>query len=110
MINALVIFNLILVSAMVITGQYLFMSNIAVKCPSWPMCTGSMWLPLESPYFLQNLQRLMAVGLGFVTLLVTFLLKSDRNRFKWALISLSIVVVQGAIGYFYSHLHLLNTL
>jgi heme a synthase len=93
----LVAWALVLLTA----GALVTSEDAALAVPDWPLSYGTLNPPMVGGIAYEHSHRLIATGLGFLIIILAFLLwrRDERRWMRWlGLAALGVVIVQGVLG------------
>ena len=74
-------------------------AGASLACPDWPLCYGSLFPAMKNGVQFEHTHRLVATGVGLMTVVLTVWIWRRRPELKWlGLLALLAVVLQGALG------------
>lgn len=106
MLRTIGLLNYFFVFGLVIVGGLLHHSGAALNCPDWPLCYGQWDFGANTPNALTMFHRFMATVVGFLLIAQVIgiaLLRREKkdlwdDTFRFGLLSLLILLLQGALG------------
>jgi heme a synthase len=93
----LVAWALVLLTA----GALVTSEDAALAVPDWPLSYGTLNPPMVGGIAYEHSHRLIAAGLGFLIIILAFLLwrRDERPWMRWlGLVALGVVIIQGVLG------------
>jgi heme A synthase len=85
---------------LLIVGSLVHGTGSSLACPDWPLCYGSFFPKMENGVEFEHSHRLVATGVGLmtVTLTVMLLLRKRRGLYALGIAATVLVVFQGILG------------
>ena len=85
---------------LLIVGSLVHGTGSSLACPDWPLCYGTFFPKMENGVEFEHSHRLVATGVGMmtVTLTVMLLLQKGRRLFKLGIAATILVIFQGILG------------
>ncbi len=88
--------------ALINLGGFVHNTGSSLACPDWPLCYGQIMPEMVGGVLIEHSHRLLGSLVGFLTICICILTfrnfgKSSRI-FKFSLLSLAMVIVQGILG------------
>jgi len=85
---------------LLIVGSLVHGTGSSLACPDWPLCYGTFFPKMENGVEYEHTHRLVATGVGImtVTLTVMLLLQKGRRLFKLGVVATLLVIFQGILG------------
>ena len=82
---------------LLLVGGLVNPTGSSLACPDWPLCHGSAFPQMVGGVFFEHSHRLVATGVGLMTVILGVLLWRDGRR-GLALGAVAMVVLQGVLG------------
>ena len=82
---------------LLLVGGLVNPTGSSLACPDWPLCHGSAFPEMKGGVLYEHSHRLVATGVGLMTVILGALLLRDRRR-GLALAAVGLVVLQGVLG------------
>lgn len=85
---------------LLIVGSLVHGTGSSLACPDWPLCYGSFFPKMENGVEFEHSHRLVATGVGMMTVTLAVLLfrQKDRRFFKLGIAATFLVIFQGVLG------------
>ena len=85
---------------LLIVGSMVHGTGSSLACPDWPLCYGSFFPKMENGVEYEHSHRLVATGVGIMTVALTvmLLLQKGRRFFKLGVAATVLVIFQGILG------------
>jgi len=85
---------------LLIVGSMVHGTGSSLACPDWPLCYGSFFPKMENGVEYEHSHRLVATGVGMMTVALTvmLLLQKGRRLFKLGIAATLLVIFQGILG------------
>ncbi len=85
---------------LLIVGSLVHGTGSSLACPDWPLCYGSFFPKMENGVEYEHSHRLVATGVGIMTIALTVLLflKKERQFRKLGVAATVLVIFQGILG------------
>ena len=85
---------------LLIVGSLVHGTGSSLACPDWPLCYGTFFPKMENGVEYEHSHRLVATGVGVMTVALTVLLflKRDRRFMQLGVAATLLVVFQGILG------------
>lgn len=89
--------------ALVLLGGLVHTRGASLACPDWPLCYGMVFPPMQGDILLEHSHRLLASGVGVMSLLLWFTvsrLQTPMRAFltRTAGAGVALVILQGCLG------------
>lgn len=82
---------------LLLVGGLVNPTGSSLACPDWPLCHGSAFPEMKGGVLYEHSHRLVASGVGLMTVVLGVLLWRDRKR-ALAAVVVAMVVTQGVLG------------
>ena len=82
---------------LLLVGGLVNPTGSSLACPDWPLCYGSPFPPMVGGILYEHSHRLVATGVGILTVVLAVLLYK-AGRGKLGLLAVGLVVAQGLLG------------
>src|SRR5215475_6812326 len=85
---------------LLIVGSLVHGTGSSLACPDWPLCYGSFFPKMENGVEYEHTHRLVATGVGLMTVVLAVLLflRRDRGLRLYGVGAVLLVVFQGILG------------
>jgi len=91
---------------LILLGGFVHNTESSLACPDWPLCYGEFFPKMEGGVLIEHSHRLLASLVGLLSILNCFFIyrsKDERQgpnsfNFKFSLIVLGVVIIQGILG------------
>jgi len=85
---------------LLIVGSLVHGTGSSLACPDWPLCYGTFFPKMENGVEYEHTHRLVATGVGIMTVTLTVLLflKKERRFMKLGVAATLLVIFQGILG------------
>jgi heme A synthase len=85
---------------LLIVGSLVHGTGSSLACPDWPLCYGSFFPKMENGVQFEHSHRLVATGVGMMTVALTVLLfrQKERRFAKLGIAATILVIFQGVLG------------
>src|SRR6185503_12795153 len=85
---------------LLIVGSLVHGTGSSLACPDWPLCYGTFFPKMENGVEYEHSHRLVATGVGIMTVALTvmLLLQKGRRFFKLGILATLLVIFQGILG------------
>jgi heme A synthase len=85
---------------LLIVGSLVHGTGSSLACPDWPLCYGSFFPKMENGVEYEHTHRLVATGVGLMTVILAVLLflRQDRGLRLYGVGAALLVVFQGVLG------------
>jgi heme A synthase len=85
---------------LLIVGSMVHGTGSSLACPDWPLCYGSFFPKMTNGVEYEHSHRLVATGVGMMTVALTvmLLLQKGRRLFKLGVAATLLVIFQGILG------------
>jgi heme A synthase len=82
---------------LLLVGGLVNPTGSSLACPDWPLCYGSAFPEMTGGILYEHSHRLVATGVGLMTVVLGVLLWRDRRR-ALGVLAIALVVIQGVLG------------
>lgn len=82
---------------LLLVGGLVNPTGSSLACPDWPLCYGSPFPPMVGGILYEHSHRLLATGVGLLTVVLAILLYRD-GRARLGVLAVGIVLAQGVLG------------